>query len=180
MDDSHKRRIKVIQLPWSYVEHVSEHLSVTNGGVQKLRDSELKGKLMKPIYKCGLFKILAQEFYPGRSKEIPLPKYILDSTNEYFDSNDALGKFLRTVLVYDKDGKVSNDQLWVLYNRYVGAITKDNFCKSLKKQNSNYPSKKFRNNNGKEVRGIAGYKLNTDAINQLDDAVNNTQDILDV
>jgi P4 family phage/plasmid primase-like protien len=183
MDDSHKRRIKVIQLPWSYVEHVSEHLSVTNGGVQKLRVSELKGKLMKPIYKCGLFKILAQEFYPGRSKEIPLPKYILDSTNEYFDSNDALGKFLRTVLVYDKDGKVSNDQLWVLYNRYVGAITKDNFCKSLKKHNSNYPNKRIKIDDDKQVRGIAGYKLNTDAINQLEEernAVNNTQDILDV
>jgi hypothetical protein len=165
------------------VEHVSEHLSVTNGGVQKLRVSELKGKLMKPIYKCGLFKILAQEFYPGRSKEIPLPKYILDSTNEYFDSNDALGKFLRTVLVYDKDGKVSNDQLWVLYNRYVGAITKDNFCKSLKKHNSNYPNKRIKIDDDKQVRGIAGYKLNTDAINQLEEernAVNNTQDILDV
>lgn len=85
MDSHLKTKIIIVHLPWSFVEHLDEHLSVANGGYHKLRDTTLKDLVTSPIYRCALFKVLANEFYPGNSHiPIPMPKYFFDTTNEYF------------------------------------------------------------------------------------------------
>jgi putative DNA primase/helicase len=186
-DSSHKRRIKVIHLPWSYVETVDDHLSVANGGFQKKRDTKIQDLPHNLAYKCALFKILSNEFYLGNHTNIPMSSYLLNHTDEYFNSSDKLGGFLKKILIVDKEEKISNNEVWQYYCKYIKHISKDSFGKLLKKQNSNYPNKVVKIN-GKAAHGISGYKINKEAIeqlemeakeNEIENQVNN-QDILDI
>lgn len=178
LDDSHKRRIKIITLPWSYVENITSELSFANGGNQKIRNNDLKNKFCNnEIYKCAMFKLLTTKYYPMyKDNGIKMPIYIKESTNDYFDENDKVGGFLRKILKLDNGNKIPVSELNKLFNKHVYQLTADLFGKSLKRLSSLYP-KKVAKYNSKSTICIINYKLNIEAINELEQEYNEKNNI---
>lgn len=180
LDDSHKRRIKVITLPWNYVEEVTELGSYTNGGNQKKRDSSLKSKFCNnDEYKCAMFKIISTIYYRKykENNSIKMPEYINNMTNDYFDENDKVGAFLRKALIGSLNEKIPVSELNKHFNKYCGNMTSDLFGKSINRLASIYPKKCVRYNS-KMVMCIINYKLNTEYIDNLEKEYNEKNNII--
>ncbi len=179
LDDSHKRRIKVITLPWNYVENVSPELSINNNGNQKKRDITLKNKFNNNnMYKCAMFKLLSCIYYPRYIRNgIKMPDYINNATNEYFDDNDKVGAFLRKVLILESGSKVPVSDLCKYFNKYCFNMSLDAFGKSIGKLSSLYPKNRVNYNNSK-ISCIINYKFNTECINNLEKEYNEKNNIV--
>lgn len=125
IDDGIKRRIRKINFPFNFVSNpVLEH--------ERRGDPNLKTKINTDDRWKNEFMLILFEYYAEHIKDcknIPIPKSVIDETNDYLDENNKIKNWLNDnyIITNDKKDIIKNTDFFRQYQEYDSKMTNKEF-----------------------------------------------------